>query len=395
MTKKEIQKRVLQHGKQLPLSKFNWDEKTNTFSSNEPDLILNFHNIHHCTFNTTYNCTFNTGSNCTFKTDSNCTFKTGSNCIFKTGYNCTFKTISNCIFDTLSYCTFDTSTNCIFNTGSNCIFKTDFHCTFKTISNCVFNTGADCTFDTSTDCIFNTGANCTFNTDFHCTFYTGFNCIFDTGSYCIFKTDSNCTFNTGPNCTFDTLSNSVIIRRDKFQVIQPKENEIIKLCPYDIPGYISKRDGEDSFHMDTANGREEHIIADNILSKVISKRKNVYKVINHNETKETYLIEVDGKFSHGETLTQAKESLIYKLSDRDTSKYEAMTVDTELSFEEGVQMYMSITGACEKGTKYFVDNVLKTKKKKYKISEIIDLTVGQYEHRKIVEFFYNTIDTLH
>jgi hypothetical protein len=139
--------------------------------------------------------------------------------------------------------------------------------------------------------------------------------------------------------------------------------------------------------METKNGREKHIIADGILSKVISKRKNVYKVINHNETKETYLIEVDGKFSHGKTLKQAKESLIYKLSDRDTSKYETMNTDTELSFEEGVQMYMSITGACESGTKYFVDNVLKTKKKKYKISEIIDLTVGQYEHDKIVEFF--------
>lgn len=299
MTKKEVQKRVLQHNKQLPLSKFNWDQKTNTFSSNERDLVLNFHNIHHCIFNTDSDCTFNTGS------------------------------------------------DCIFNTSFNCAFKTDYNCTFKT------------------------GFNCTFNTDYKCTFNTG----------------SNCTFNTDSYCTFKTGSNSVIIRRDKFQVIQPKENEIIKLCPYGIPGYISKHDGEDSFYMETKNGREKHIIADGILSKVISKRKNVYKVINHNETKETYLIEVDGKFSHGETLKQAKESLIYKLSDRDTSKYESMTVDTELTFEEGVQMYMTITGACERGTKYFVDNVLKTKKKKYKISEIIDLTVGQYEHRKIVEFF--------
>ena len=33
MNKKEVQKRVLQEGKPLALSKFKWDEKTKTFSS--------------------------------------------------------------------------------------------------------------------------------------------------------------------------------------------------------------------------------------------------------------------------------------------------------------------------------------------------------------------------
>jgi len=38
MTKKEVQQRVLQNGKPLPLDKFKWDEKTKTFSSNESKL---------------------------------------------------------------------------------------------------------------------------------------------------------------------------------------------------------------------------------------------------------------------------------------------------------------------------------------------------------------------
>ena len=33
MNKKEVQQRVLQNGKPLDLDKFEWDEKTNTFSS--------------------------------------------------------------------------------------------------------------------------------------------------------------------------------------------------------------------------------------------------------------------------------------------------------------------------------------------------------------------------
>ena len=58
--------------------------------------------------------------------------------------------------------------------------------------------------------------NCTFNTGYNCTFKTGMNCTFDTGS--------NCTFDTSYGCTFDTGQNSVVIRRDIFQVITLTED---------------------------------------------------------------------------------------------------------------------------------------------------------------------------
>jgi hypothetical protein len=89
MTKKEVQKRVLQNGEPLDLDKFEWDEKTNTFSSNEDGLVLDFKEVGICTFKT--------GSYCTFDTDSYCTFKTGSNCTFDTGYDCTFDTGPECV----------------------------------------------------------------------------------------------------------------------------------------------------------------------------------------------------------------------------------------------------------------------------------------------------------
>ena len=80
MNKKEIQQRVLQNDKPLDLNKFEWDEKTNTFSSSEDGLVLYFKGMGNCTFDTSSDCTFNTGSDCTFNTGFSCTFNTGSKC---------------------------------------------------------------------------------------------------------------------------------------------------------------------------------------------------------------------------------------------------------------------------------------------------------------------------
>ena len=129
MTKKEVQQRVLQNGKPLSLDKFEWDEKTKTFSSNENGLVLDFASISSCTFKTWSGCTFKTGGDCTFDTEWNCAFNTGDGCTFKTRSGCTFKTGDGC--------TFDTGDGCTFKTGSICTFKTGSICTFKTGSECV------------------------------------------------------------------------------------------------------------------------------------------------------------------------------------------------------------------------------------------------------------------
>ena len=137
MTKQEVQQRILQDGKPLDLNKFTWDENTQTLSTKENNLVIDFNDIS--------NCTFKTGNNCTFKTGYDCTFKTGSGCTFKTGYDCTFKTSS--------LCTFKTGSGCTFNTGSDCTFDTGVRCTFRTGPRCTFDTGSDCIFDTGSDCV--------------------------------------------------------------------------------------------------------------------------------------------------------------------------------------------------------------------------------------------------
>ena len=134
------------------------------------------------------------------------------------------------------------------------------------------------------------------------------------------------------------------------------------------------------------------LFADNILAKLLSKRTNkngtnVYKIQLVGQTKISYCIEVNGVFSHGGTIKEAKASLLYKISDRDTSKYDNYTLDTIITFEDAVKMYRCITGACEAGTRHFVESVLKNKKKKYTVREVIEETKGQYNNEVLAEFF--------
>ena len=267
---------------------------------------------------------------------------------------------------------FKNNNSCTFRTGSACTFDTGSFCTFKTGSGCTFNTGSDCTFNTGSRCTFDTSYNCTFSTISYCTFSTGSDCTFSTSSYCTFSTSSDCTFKTGSAC--------VIVRRDIFQVIQPLDGDIIKILGYENKGFLSKLKDEDKFYL---NGDKElggYIFEDGILSKVISRKGNVYKLENG------YLIKNEFASAHGVTLKEAKEALIYKLKDRDTSKYSSLTLESILSREDIIRCYMTVTGACSFGTKQFVDSQ-KELKEEYSIQEIIDITRGSYGNESFRKFF--------
>ncbi|MBU1067718.1 hypothetical protein KKE60_08005 [Patescibacteria group bacterium] len=99
-----------------------------------------------------------------------------------------------------------------------------------------------------------------------------------------------------------------------------------------------------------------------------------------------YIIEDNGVYAHGKTIEEARESFVYKLSDRDTSAYDDMTLETTLSFADAVKMYRTITGACEFGVRHFVDEN-NVDKKDRTIKEIIETTKGQYGNDKLAEFF--------
>jgi hypothetical protein len=132
--------------------------------------------------------------------------------------------------------------------------------------------------------------------------------------------------------------------------------------------------------------RKPHIVVDGILSEVISHKGNVFKVINHGENKQSYIVQNGDVYAHGKTLKEAKDSLIYKFEDRDLSAYEGMTMDTEFTHAEALQMYHDVTGACSSGTRYFVEQNKEKMKDKYSVREIIELTRGQWNNEALVKF---------
>jgi len=404
LTKEQVQQRVLQNGKPLPLDKFTWDEKTRTFSSDVYGLVIDFSGINNCRFETEYDCTFKTGSHCTFNTGSHCTFDTVHSCMFKTENDCTFNTGSYCTFDTESNCIFNTEYNCAFNTKSYCTFKTGWDCTFNTRYDCTFTTGSRCTFNTGNSCKFITGSHCTFNTGYDCTFKTEYDCAFrteysctfNTGSYCTFKTEYDCTFKTGSDCTFNTgldcifnifeygyfnttncgdnvvvIKNSITNKIIKLSNLQ--NNKLVRLSHNHNPVY---RDIQDIKLVD-------------YRTMIINSTKQLdrYKIHSsyyiedyfHDDTpQKIFIAEQDNLFAHGKSIKEAIADLEFKkLSKLGANEH------IQRIIKQGYmnpQDYRLLTRACREGTNRFLEDNDLTWDDIRTIDEVIDLTKGNYGH---------------
>jgi hypothetical protein len=132
------------------------------------------------------------------------------------------------------------------------------------------------------------------------------------------------------------------------------------------------------------------LFADGISAKKISIRVSgdisIHTVVIVGKTKKSYVIERNGTYSHGNTITEARSSLIYKLSDRDTSIFKTWKLETIISLEDAILSYRVITGACEAGVRGFCEK--KKLKKRYTVGEIIKLTSGAYGNNEYKQFFY-------
>ena len=153
---------------------------------------------------------------------------------------------------------------------------------------------------------------------------------------------------------------------------------------------VNKNINEESFFEWRNN---KYIKADGIFSKVISHKKNVFKIQKIGSIKESYLVtDGNGKFSHGDTIKEAKEDLIFKISNRDKSEYKGLTLESKMSFEKAIECYRIITGACSLGTKDFVNNRLNEKDRALKelsIRKMIEVTKGEYGNAAFQQFFLN------
>jgi len=122
MTKQEVQQRVLQDGKPLSLDKFEWDEKTGTFSSVENHLVLDFKGVDNLTIDCGYSCTINCGYSCTINCGYSCTINCGSSCTINCGYSCTINCGSSCTINCWYSCTINCWYSCTINPkGDECV----------------------------------------------------------------------------------------------------------------------------------------------------------------------------------------------------------------------------------------------------------------------------------
>ena len=139
--------------------------------------------------------------------------------------------------------------------------------------------------------------------------------------------------------------------------------------------------------MKWGKGNGEYILADNRFSEVVSKKGNIWKLKDVGKNNEYYLVtDSKGKYAHGNTIKEAKEDLIYKISNRDKSIYKDTNIDKKIPFDKCIEMYRVITGACSTGVRNFIENK-GIKNQNFTIKEIAKLTIGNYGHSDFVNFF--------
>ena len=128
---------------------------------------------------------------------------------------------------------------------------------------------------------------------------------------------------------------------------------------------------------------------DNVFSRVISTKQVkdiiVKEVIVDGKKEKSYLVISGDKAAHGATIVDAKKDLLYKISNRDTSKYKDWKLTDTKNADEIIEAYRVITGACFYGTKAFCESIKLPKKAT--IAEAIEITKGQYGHERFVGFF--------
>jgi hypothetical protein len=125
--------------------------------------------------------------------------------------------------------------------------------------------------------------------------------------------------------------------------------------------------------------------ADGILARLVSKRGPVSRVVICGQTKVSYLVTDGEAYSHGETIAKAREGLMYKIGNRDTSEFKKWKLNRIVSKRDAIRAYRTITGACELGTRGWMAQH-KTPER-LSVNRIIKLTKGAYGAEEFEKFF--------
>ena len=361
MDKREVQKRVLRNGRPISIDSFEWVEETSTFSSSLNNLVIDFSNINSVTIKAGHGATITAGYGATITAWHGATIKAGDNATITAWDNASITAGANAKIATWDKATITAGDGATITAGHGATITAGYEATITAWNEATITAGDNATIKA--------WGNATIKAEHNATITAGHDATIKVKYGATIKAGSGSKINAGENC--------VVVRAGKqFCFFEPKPGVEYQFCPDDISGYL-----ENGMY----NG-EPHIIADGILSKIISRKGDVYKVINYGESEVSWLIKDGDVSAHGSTLKEARESLVYKRTDKDLSKYESMDIDTELSKNDCITMYRSITGACSYGVRSFVEG-LEVVKAKYKISELIELTKNRYGNDKLCEFF--------
>ena len=132
------------------------------------------------------------------------------------------------------------------------------------------------------------------------------------------------------------------------------------------------------------------VCADGIKKKLISKKQlgnvEVFEV-EESQHSNSFVVKRGDIFSHGETIEKAIADLRYKISTRDTSEFESWKgdLDTKRNIDDIIRCYRVLTGACELGTKQFVER-LGSVPETLSIREVFDITKGQFGSNEFKAF---------
>ncbi len=113
--------------------------------------------------------------------------------------------------------------------------------------------------------------------------------------------------------------------------------------------------------------------SDNVFTYVISTRAGVKKVKTESGKILFLVNDENGNSSHGETIEQAREDLVYKVIAKSDVK-----IPKKATGKEWVGIYRSVTGACSAGVKNFVEQVGKSLDEEYTAKQIAKLVQGQF-----------------
>lgn len=130
-----------------------------------------------------------------------------------------------------------------------------------------------------------------------------------------------------------------------------------------------------------------YLYCDDILTHIKRTKKVGQYTFYQGKIKGKNVVSDGTYYAHCKTLKEGILDIEFKKSkERGAEQYSALALDSELTFDEAVTAYRIITGACRAGTQQFLDG-LKEKKERYKVSEIIEKTRGQYGSKTFEEFF--------